>query len=191
MAIVPPSKVAKGSYEFIEGTLDDVHRLPPLRNLDLPKPIEQGSRNNQLWRHCMKNAHHVDNFDALLDVGRTFNENCEPPMEDTEVMSAIRSAWEITERGENRFGQHGAWFPLDEVNKLIEPDAFYLLAFLRAHQGPDSTFMCANGLADKFGWRRHRLANARRALIELGYFKPIRQAGYRTAALHRWTRRGQ
>jgi hypothetical protein len=117
--IAPPSQVTKGSYRFIQGSLDDVHRLPPLRNLDLPKPIEQGARNNQLWRHCMKNAHHVDSFDDLLDVGRTFNENCEPPMEDTEVISAVRSAWEITERGENRFGQHGAWFPLDEVNRMI------------------------------------------------------------------------
>ena len=162
MAIAPPSAVAKGRYRFIEGTLDDVHRLPPLRNLDLPKPIEQGSRNNELWRHCMSNAPHVDSFDGLLDVARTFNDDCLPPMEDIEVISVATSAWGYTERGENRFGQHGAWFPLDEVNRLIDPDAFYLLAFLRAHQGPDATFMCANGLAEKFGWRRHRLAEARR-----------------------------
>ena len=97
----------------------------------------------------MRHANHVDGFDTLLDVARTFNDNCEPPMEDSEVMTVAQSAWRITERGDNRFGQHGAWFPLDEVNRMIDDqDAFFLLAFLRAHQGPDATFMCTNGLGD-------------------------------------------
>src|SRR5262245_10929379 len=51
-------------------------------------------------------------------------------------------------------------------------------------------FMCANGLAEKFGWRRHRLANARNRLIKLRYIKPVRQAGYRSAALFRWINKG-
>ena len=65
-----------------------------LRNLDL-KPIGtvQGERNIKLFRHCMKAAHHVDDFDALLDVARTFNDNCLLPMEDSEVISAAQSAW--------------------------------------------------------------------------------------------------
>jgi hypothetical protein len=135
----------------------------------------------------MKNAHHVDSFDDLLDVARTFNEHCQPPMEDTEVISTAQSAWGYTERGENRFGQHGAWFPLEEVNRMVDnQDAFFLLAFLRAHQGPEATFMCANGLAEKFGWRQQRVADARSRLIELGYFRAVRQAGYRTAAMFRW-----
>jgi hypothetical protein len=51
--------------------------------------------------------------------------------------------------------QHGAWFPLDEVIRLVDDqDAFFLLAFLRANQGPNATFMCANGLTEKFGWTR-------------------------------------
>jgi hypothetical protein len=134
-----------------------------LRNLDLPKAgAKQGARNNQLWRHC-RNANHVDDFDALLDVARTFNDNCEPPMEENEVMTVAQSAWRITERGDNRFGKHGAWFPLDEVTRMIDnQDGFFLLAFLRANQGPDATFMCANGLADTFGWRRQRFAEAKR-----------------------------
>jgi hypothetical protein len=136
----------------------------------------------------MKHAHHVDSFDDLLDVARTFNEACEPPLEDTEVITATQSAWGYTVRGENRFGQHGAWFPKDEVNKLIGADPQYLLTFLRANQGPDSTFMCANGLADVFGWHRIRLANARRRLIELGYFEVLRHAGPKTPALFRWIR---
>jgi Bifunctional DNA primase/polymerase, N-terminal len=194
MVIAPPSKVAKGSYQFIEGTLADIHRLPALSNLDLPKPegAKDGERGDKLFRHLMKAAHHVESFDDLLDVGRTFGESCEPPMEDDRVISTAQSAWGYTERGENRFGQHGAWFPLDEVNRMIDgdQDAALLLMFMRAHQGPDSTFMCANGLAEKFGWHRIRLANARRGLIELGYLIPVRQAGRGHPAQFRWGRRG-
>jgi hypothetical protein len=186
----PPSLSAKGQYEIIKGKLADLERLPPLRNLDLEKPsktVKQGARNNALFRHCMKAAHRVDCFDKLLDVARTFNKNCEPPMEDGEVMHTAQSAWNYTERGQNRFGQHGAWFPYDEVAAMVShQDAFLLLAFLRAHQGPASTFMCANGLADQLKWTRKRLADARRCLIEFGYFSAIRQAGRGHAALFRW-----
>jgi hypothetical protein len=41
-------------------------------------------------------------------------------------------------------------------------------------------------LADKFGWDRHRLAHARRVLIEQGYLVPVRQAGRGHPALYRW-----
>jgi hypothetical protein len=188
--VAPPSQVAKGEYSFIQGSLDDVDRLPVLRNVDLARPVQEGERNNKLWRHCMKAAHHVESFDELLDVARTFNDDCLPPLEDDEVVTAAQSAWGYTQRGQNRFGQHGAWFPLDEVKRMIDgdQDAALLLMFLRANQGPDATFMCTNGLADTFNWTRKRLADARLRLIELGYFKPVRQAGYRTAALHRWTK---
>jgi hypothetical protein len=189
--VAPPSKSAQGQYEIIQGSLDDLARLPAIRNLAFEEPegAKQGARNNQLWRHCMRNAHHVESFDELLDVARTFNDNCEPPMEDTEVISVVRSAFEITERGRNRFGQHGAWFPIDEVDRLVDDqDAFLLLAFLRAHQGPDATFMCANGLAEKFDWTRKRLADARSRLIELGYLHVLRNPGPKAPALFRWRR---
>jgi len=55
--------------------------------------------------------------------------------------------------------------------------ALKLMAFLRAHQGPGALFMCANGLAERFGWTRERLSAARRLLIELGHPEPVRQAG--------------
>jgi hypothetical protein len=45
-----------------------------------------------------------------------------------------------------------------------DQDAFLLLAFLRANNGPKRTFMVANGLALTFGWTRKRLAGARQRL---------------------------
>ena len=68
-------------------------------------------------------------------------------------------------------------------------DAALLLMFLRANQGPDATFMCANGLAETFCWRRQRFAEAKRSLIEMGYLRVLRQAGQHTPALYRWGRR--
>jgi hypothetical protein len=210
-AVAPPSHVAKGSYEFVEGNLDDLDHLPTMvASYDHPAPItgsfpaltpsfQQGStghvpegrRNLSLWGHCMRQAHHCDDFDTLVDCARTFNENCEPPLDDSEVMNVASSAWSYTERGANRFGQHGAWFPMHEITKLLrDQDAMVLLAFLRAHNGPWATFMCANGLAETFGWPRKRLAAARRRLIELGYIQPVRTASGSGSsglpALFRW-----
>jgi Primase C terminal 1 (PriCT-1) len=203
-AVAPPSQIASGEYSFIQGTLDDLDQLPTLTNLDLSEdvsskrtlatdlrgPVTEGERNKTLWRHCMRQAHHVDTFDELLDVARTFNDNCLPPMEDSEVIAIAQSAWKYTESGKNYFGQHAAWLPRDEVNEIVSygPDVLSLLTFMRANQGPDATFMCANGLAETFGWHRIRFANTRRRLIELGYFIPIRQAGRGTPALFRWGR---
>src|SRR5262249_19508090 len=103
-------------------------------------------------------------------------------------MTICESAWKYTENNQNRFGQHGAYFPTDEVVSMLQDqDAFMLLAFLRAKQGPWSTFMVANGLDQVFGWHRLRLAAARRRLIEMGYITAVRQAGKGHPALFKWT----
>jgi hypothetical protein len=36
--VAPPSKVAKGDYEFLQGSLDDRDRLPALQNVEVAKP---------------------------------------------------------------------------------------------------------------------------------------------------------
>src|SRR5262249_26816213 len=158
VVVAPPSRGLKANYEFIQGGLDDIANLPPLQNLpehiygkiDAPAPspgITTGQRNNQLWRHCMKIASQCAEFHTLLEHARESNAQCLPPLEEEEVLRTAESAWGYTERGQNRFGQHGAWFPVEEVATMIEADqdAFLLLAFLRAYNGPWAHFMCANG----------------------------------------------
>ena len=82
--VAPPSNGTKLEYQFIEGSLDDLDRLPVLSGIETPSPqlsqtpilgkaVNQGGRNDYLWRHSMKSAHHCDDFDALLDVARTCN----------------------------------------------------------------------------------------------------------------------
>jgi hypothetical protein len=135
----------------------------------------------------MRQAHGCSTFDELLAFARETNATYSPPLEEMEVMNVAKSAWDYTERGQNRFGQHGAWFPVDEVAAMLpHQDAFVLLAFLRAQEGPQATFMIANALAEKFGWPRQRLAAARHRLIELGYVEQVRRATTGLAALFRW-----
>jgi hypothetical protein len=199
LAIAPPSVVSKGQYQIIQGHLDDLDRLPIMRELEDrlyvgrasgPRPQKRGEgRNNNLWRRAMKEAHQVDDFEQLLDRVETLNQEYSEPMQQAEVTKIAKSAWGYTERGENRFGQHGVWFPTNEANELIESsiDDFVLLSYLRANQGPDATFWIANGLAETFGWSRPRLAAARESIIQRGYVWRLRAASNNQPALYRWS----
>ena len=207
VVVAPPSVVEGHRYQIIRGNLDDIRNLTTLRGIEgrlyeerkttqatapadarrHPEKVRQGRRNKWLWTWCMKAAHHCDDLDALIDVALTKNEECEPPLEEKELMTVVQSAWGYTQEGRNRFGQHGAWIPLPEVDSMMqEPDAFALLAWLRAHQGSESTFWIANGLAENFGWRRHRFAAARSRLIELDYIVQIQKPFQGSNALYRW-----
>jgi hypothetical protein len=213
--VVPPSQVATGKYEIIAGTLDDINRLPQgtwltdkfLQRQQFKRDVDtgiihNGRRGDTLWRHCMRNAKSCDDFDTLLDVARTFDANsCMPPIQtdqggDKRVFDTAKSAWDITQRGMNRFGLHGVFFPDDEAAELVENDvdAFVLLAFLRSHNGPSAIFMCTNTTASKIGcggrkWSHERLATARCRLIDLGYVTQVRKAGRGHPAFFKWTAR--
>jgi hypothetical protein len=203
--VAPPSHAVKSNYQFIQGGLDDLDQLPHLRE---PPPninghshlvtppanecIGEGARNRNLWEDCMRAAHNCDDFDALLDVARTRNADFLPPLADSEVLKIVKSAWDYTQRGENRFGRPGVFFEAKEATDLIcsDQDAFLLLAFLRANNGPVSTFMVANGLAKQFGWTRKRFAAARRRL-EGTYIKEVRwPTTFKGPALYRWVPKG-
>ena len=127
--IAPPSVTEKGTYRFIEGGLDDLDRLPIMRGLttdvydrpprfDTPA-VTEGKRNDDLWRQCMREAKRVDSFDALLNVARTLNKACSPPLDEREIVKIAQSAWNYEERGLNKFGQHGAWLPANEYDELL------------------------------------------------------------------------
>jgi hypothetical protein len=103
------------------------------------------------------------------------------------------SAWQYTERGLNRFGQHGSWLTTHEVNNLIgEPNTLLLLTFLKANNGPSAKFMISNGLAEgpnaRLPMNRKALSQARERLIELSYVHQVRLAGgwNQLPALYRW-----
>jgi len=186
--VAPPSRLAKGSYQIIQGSLDDLDRLPTMRQStsgDPQRRVKKGERNQALFDHCHRHARYCDDFDALLDVARTFNMDCEPPMTEIEVFKTARSVWEWRQ---NKRGQHGTFVSVDEVDELLATgaDALALWTFLRGHNGPSAHFMCTNTLAERFQWDRKRLAAARSKLIESKRMVPVRQAGRGHPALFRW-----
>jgi hypothetical protein len=200
--VAPPSRGIGADYQFIRGGLDDLDCLPIMRNIeiappplspDLPlvKTFAEGKRNEALFEHCMRSGHSCDDLERLLDVARTRNAEYLPPLPETEVLKIAKSAWGYTERGENRIGQTGVWFPASEANSLIaaDQDAFILLIYLKANNGPNSAFIAANGLAETFGWTRKRLARARKRL-EGTYLRMVKSPNTSTGpALYRWRSR--
>jgi hypothetical protein len=201
-----------GVYEFIEGGLDDLDRLPALRGLPssvYAKPtlkpeaifpdgiVPDGERNTSLFSFCMKEVAKTrgcgteeERLELLIKEAVDFNARCEPPLSERRVMTTVASAWGYEQRGDNWFGS-GSWRPLprEEALQMIlkEADAFRLCCFLQLHQSHDSEFMIANGLADVLGWTLRRLREARKVLIERGLV--VRTKGYSNftgAALYRW-----
>jgi hypothetical protein len=207
--VAPPSVATKGTYEFLQGSLDDLTSLPTLRNVDdlikVPKPpkailqpnqdavgwnemTEGSGRNDALFRDLGHKAHHVAGFDELLIYARSRNAEFGEPMPDAEAITVAANVWRMQSEGRNWIGTFGSWSPMSEVKAFgAGPDAFYLLSFLRAHNKRDATFMVANGLAEAFDWRRHRFAEARERLIRDGYLKRVRNPGRGCPALFRWS----
>ena len=88
--VAAPSVSRKGAYQIISGTLDDLANLPPIHvvldDLRADARIPEGRRNDTLFRFALEQARHSDTFDALLDVMRTRNMDCEPPLADDVIV---------------------------------------------------------------------------------------------------------
>ncbi|MBR0685294.1 bifunctional DNA primase/polymerase [Bradyrhizobium manausense] len=193
--VAPPSRGTKSNYQIIAGTLDDLDRLPLLQNFVAEtnaEVVSAGRRNNALWEHCMRQCRSCDDFATLLDVAETFNSHSlNPPLSADEVLKAARSAWSATERGQNRFGQIGAFLALEETLEMSgDPHLLTLLAWLRAQNSPTAKFLIADGLATRLGWSLPQLRRCRKALLEMGKYEMIRPPVRGCAALYRWPQSG-
>ncbi len=74
----------------------------------------------------------------------------------------------------------------DQISALMaEPHTLALRTYLLAHNRPGNTFSVTNGLAQKFGWDRKRLANARERLLDLGHLVLVRKAYTGSPAVYR------
>jgi hypothetical protein len=209
-AVAAPSKCPKGDYQIIRGGLADIADLPKMRGLTpelyiivgtdhakqaAPAPeqgeiIPDGKRNDSLWRLCMRQAHHVDGFDSLLDYARIANQSCSPPLSQGEVVKIASSAWEITERGVNTYDAGARAAVLNTViDELVsDPFACTLLLALKRYHGGRESFALAQETATKFGWTVPMFRAARDALVAAGQLRCIRpgRRGSHRPALYGW-----
>ncbi len=203
-AVAPPSVGAVGRYEFLQGNLTDLNRLPVAR---IPQPkrpqstlrdhsgIAEGERDNTLFKHALSHAPFVDDLDALIDVVRTRNMDCMPPLPEAQVLKIASSAWNYEQDGRNLAGRgqavvtsHGLIDGLMHEN----PDAFLLLMLLKRHHWGRGFFI-ANAMASTMpggGWTVRRLQAARKTLIKKSYIELVRPGGYRSPPLYGFTKKG-
>jgi hypothetical protein len=193
VVVAPESSAPHGQYQIIEGRLDDLYQLPRLASASTDASGEPGTmmansgRNDWLYRRLGREAHYCDDFDSLLDRSRTLNEQFGVPLGDAEVMRTAQSVWNMTAEGRNRFGQHGAWLSLNDVDRLVsDPHLCALLSWLRAHNRPERHFLVADGLKEKFGWPRRQLTKARRRAIEGGWIVQASAPSRGRAAAYVW-----
>jgi Primase C terminal 1 (PriCT-1) len=149
--------------------------------------IPEGKRNDIIFRFALEQARHSDTYDALLDVMRTRNMECEPQLADDVLISTAKSAWRYEREGRNLVGcGRSVVTPHAVIDELINEsqDALVLLTLLQRHHWGRS-FVLANAMADRLGWSRKRFAATRTLLQGLGFIQLVMPASFRSPAVYR------
>jgi Primase C terminal 1 (PriCT-1) len=104
-----------------------------LDGLRQSKNIPDGKRNHSLFHIGLEQSPHVDDFESLLDVMRTRNMECTPPLPDEEVVKAAQSAWKYQQEGRNLVGRGRSFVLSHQLFDRLDresPDAWRLLSRL-------------------------------------------------------------
>jgi len=199
--VAPPSRGRKGRYELVQGSLADLDLLPtmlrgkqaandvsretertePTQSVKPPKgKLKEGSRNDELWRHCMKIIRGCATVEELM--GKAMDHNREAfyePLPDAEVLKVVASAMAYERDGKNWFG-HGARVVMNHsiVDDLAasEPRAFALLSLLMRHHWA-RPFKLTKAYAASIGWAVNTLRDARDVLLKLELIVCIHEGG--------------
>jgi hypothetical protein len=187
-AVAPPSRGAKAHYKFLQGSLADFDRLPVARieegrslaqTRDTRDRIAEGKRDDTLFHYALEQASHVYDLDALLDVVRTRNLDCDPPLPDAVVVAKAQTAWRYQQEGRNLVGRGRALVMSHEIYDVLwneDRDALALYWHLRRfHWGRE--FVLAKAMAAAMGWGLPKWKEARDALRRLGSFAASIPAG--------------
>ncbi len=185
-AVVPPSEGAKGRYRFVKGGISRLGNLPAMR---LPRGltaanengIPKGTRNNWLFKRLLREVRYCDDLDALLDIGRTRNMECTPPLSDNEVVGICRSVWGYEIAGNNWVGRKArASTDREEILSLSAfPPGPILLMLLRvSHPKLGETFAIDQGkTAELLGWDRSSVRTAIKFLMHTKHLERVYWGG--------------
>jgi hypothetical protein len=211
----PPSVRGAGTYHFVSGGLDDWERLPKIRSEMSKEPgrsvpatsqAMEGTRNDKLFRSLLRVAGKVDSLDDLLDFARTLNDDYLPPLDDGEVVTVSRNAWNYQTSGNNWCGRTSrAAMEGERVKRLVAMnrdgggDAIALCMLLKSiFSAPGITFPLATKAMEQaqtmpgWSWKRYRraievlLAEGILELTKRGGNGPGNPSKYRFAGLPKW-----
>ncbi|WP_417592528.1 bifunctional DNA primase/polymerase [Parasphingorhabdus sp.] len=197
VAIAPPSNAGKGQYQFIQGSLNDIGLLQPMRlpvvGNDAPLPQDglsmaqanEGKRNAALFKIALRLARDAEGMEALFNQVALANKSTMvPPLDDSEVITVAASAWDYQCAGKNwsgsgrrivkGFDEIDAFIPKDELPHKAAPDAAFLLDLLRRLHFERNTFVVANAMHEKLGWSRKRFTAARSYLESMGKLRVVK-----------------
>lgn len=193
ICIAPPSiRPDRGdnSYEFIEGDLNDIDRLPEIKLGALPDNFyehnelsarnKSDSRNDDLFHHLLKRAGRCNSEEQLVGIALDFNQRFETPLGDDEVFRAVKSAWNYKGTGNLWGGGEAHCYISSSEHADLSPDDLYLLMKLRmSHSARKGEFALANALGTSLGWTRPRYRKARNNLVGKNYVKITHSGGNR------------
>ncbi len=194
LCVAPPSARPSGaSYAWLRGGLADIANgnLPKIRSGAVPKTrlagprVQEGERNARLFKYCRQIVGYCDDLDALIDAGRSWADNeCAVPLTDAEIVATAYKVWKY-QGGRRRVMQNIVESPLFQ-RLIADVEVWALYAYLATENGPVAHFMVADGLGPARGWPRRMVPRARRALLDLGAIKCVRQPRKGTPGLYRW-----
>ncbi|MBX4884072.1 bifunctional DNA primase/polymerase [Rhizobium bangladeshense] len=162
--VAPPSMGAKGRYQIIQGSMDDLARLPPIAGIPVdPKlafrgrteePVLSGrtekqgrrfngmrqgdGRNNSLFTRALRQARQATTMEDLIQMVHHANTQFAEPLPNEEVLSVSRSAWKYKQAGRLMVtgGEATAVIFQSDIDHLWDrPNAVTLLIRLRLAHG--------------------------------------------------------
>ncbi len=213
VVVAPPSISSKGTYQFLQGGLDDLQKLKPAANVNWPAmavgleahrgliAVNQSKaregRNSRLFRFLMRHAAHLDNLNDLDQIAWDFvinqtDRNAGHSFTDAEVRATIDSVKKITMEGRNRFGGKPHTIMLNATRDILHelgPDAMFLHSYIQRMNADHDPFLIANGLCLHMPdgeWARKRFTAARKVLEEAGLIVLVKPATRHEPALYSW-----
>ncbi len=197
--IAPPSwrEDLGATYVFRSGGLGDIGNLPTIRPDALgqeraAQSVQAGERNTHLWRHCMTQARHCDDVEALIDVAASWASVLPAPLSAAEIERTARSAWKYEAKALNYLGRRKPQLNLGDsiMDALIDkPDALALHQYLLRWHSNKPQFAIAPRAMSEAGsppWSRQRISQARDILLERDFIEQLSAPCRRRSGLYRF-----
>lgn len=195
--VAPPSLARKGRYELVQGSMDDLDRLPPMKpvinnneqSVEKPKPkvlastLREGDgRNNSLFRRALRCARQARTEEELVQMVAHANQQFAEPLPMDEVLSVSHSAWGYKEKGRLMVpgGEATAVIFKSDMDHLWDaPNAMALLIRLRLAHGyrKGGTFALAQVIAASMGLSVPTYRAARDVLVDRCFLEIIHRGG--------------